>query len=355
MPASAQQHAPKINLGIVSTTIHGEAGYLPFDRLAAQSPFASVTFYVAGDLDSPPFDTAPFACPVRFPGAAEQGGFHCSSEIGWHKIMRRNLALLRCIADQPDFILMVDDDNVPPPDYFETWHRVLTTAPRRAVYATSTDADGPVWHNYLRSADAAVEIYPRGFPVAERGRGKTEIRPIAPGSVAAADIWLFQGISLGEPDVDAMTRIVVGPWLQRVEELDFVLRDVWSPYNTQNTVFAPALFPLAVVWPHCGRYDDIFASFTWQQLAFSQRKFAHTGNPVNTQGRRRRNPTVDLSAEVEGILGCSEVMRAITSIEATDAVSFLEMLSELPGPELIVRHRPFFEAFRRDLDGVGHR
>ncbi len=149
-----------------------------------------------------------------------------------------------------------------------------------------------------------------------------------------------------------MTRITVNPWLQQVDQLDYVLQDVWSPYNTQNTIFTRELFPLACVWLHCGRFDDIFASFIWQQLTFSQQKHVHEGRVLNVQERRPRNLLVEMSAEVDGIIGCSEVMCAIASIKATDAMSTLEALIDIPGPELIVRHRPFFEAFRRDLEEV---
>jgi hypothetical protein len=45
-----------MKLAVVSTTVHGEKGYLPFDRLAAASPFSKVSFFIAGDKKSGPFD-----------------------------------------------------------------------------------------------------------------------------------------------------------------------------------------------------------------------------------------------------------------------------------------------------------
>jgi len=342
----------RFKLGVVSTTIHDESGYLPFDTQAAESPFSQIGFYVAGDLGTPDFDTAKFSSPIVFLSPAEQEQFRCSAEIGWNKIMRRNLALLRCIADQPDFILLIDDDNLPPPDYFRNWYRVLTSEPRCALHSTPAGSGGRTWHNYLRTADTPVEIYPRGFPISERGRWTPELQAMASGTVPPSDVWLYQGISLGDPDVDATTRLAIAPRLQRVDELDYVLRDVWSPYNTQNTIVARQLFPLACVWPHCGRYDDIFASFTWQQFAFSQRKYIHIGNALNHQQHRTRDLLADLRSEIEGMTKASEIVSAIATIEAPDANTFLEALIDLPGPELITRHRRFFEAFRRDLEEV---
>jgi hypothetical protein len=42
--------------------------------------------------------------------------------------MRRNTALLRAMETEPDFILMIDDDNLPRDGYFDDWHRLLPSA-----------------------------------------------------------------------------------------------------------------------------------------------------------------------------------------------------------------------------------
>ncbi len=341
-----------VHLGIVSTTIYDESGFLPLDRLAAGDERFSVTFYIAADQSTPGFDVSRFSCPVHFLEPAWQERFRCSPEIGWASIQRRNLALLRCIQDDPDCALLMDDDNVPPPRYLDEWYRVLTTAPARSARPKQTTSQEPPWHNYLRTADSPVEIHPRGFPPERRGVDATEIVDLHEGAVAAEDVWIYQGISLGEPDVDAATRIAVSPRTTTVDELDYVLRDVWSPYNSQNTVLHRELLPLACVWPHCGRYDDVFASFSWQAFAFSKQKYGHVGNSVNTQGERRRDPLLDLADEIEGMGACAAVAEALASISAETPLAFLEAMMDLPAPEPIARHRRFFEAFRRDLETV---
>jgi hypothetical protein len=117
-----------MKLAVVSTTVHGEKGYLPFDRLAAASPFSKVSFFIAGDKKSGPFDAARFQCQVEYLGIRDQARFACSESIGWNKIMRRNTALLRAMETEPDFILMIDDDNLPRDGYFDDWHRLLPSA-----------------------------------------------------------------------------------------------------------------------------------------------------------------------------------------------------------------------------------
>ncbi len=334
-------------LGIVSTTINDEAGYLPFDRLAAKSGFDEVFFCIAGDLKTPDFDTSVFACPVHFLSPSDQQQFECSEEIGWNKVMRRNTALLRCIAEQPDFILMIDDDNVPPDNYFQRWFEIIGQPATRRVVPVSTESRS--WHNYLRSADSKSEIWPRGFPREERGRHETRILSLGDNQIRAEDILMYQGISLGDPDIGACTREQLAPELTLIDESNYVLQDVWSPYNTQNTLFRQPLFPLACVWPFCGRFDDIFSSFTWQNFAFTQGKYIHVGEPLNTQSRRPRDIARDMAAEKEGYAHWRSVLRAITSCAALTADDFIDALIYLDGPEILTRHHGFFRAWKNDL------
>lgn len=337
-----------ISLAIVSTTIHGEAGYLPFDRLAAKSKFSSVVFVVAGDLKSAPFDTTKFQCPVEYIDASAQRMYHSSEPMGWNKIMRRNIALIRAIEKRPDYILMIDDDNIPEENYFDQWYEVITT-PKRSIVTASPDAESPVWHNYLASSDADIEIYPRGFPILFRGRHESRIEE-GPEVIAPEAIGVFQGLSVGDPDVDAKTRIVYPKPITLVKEKNYCLRDVWSPYNTQNTIFGKILFPLAFVWPHCGRYDDIYSSFAWQRFLFNNGLWAHIGDPVNRQERRMRNMK-DLADEFEGYLHAHEVWEAINGIAEKDPLRFIARLAE-SDHEIIKRQRDFMLAFLQDLERV---
>ena len=64
-----------MKLAIVSTTIHGEKGYLAFDRLAATSPFSDVCFAISGDINSEPFDSSRFKCDVEYLDVKAQGKY----------------------------------------------------------------------------------------------------------------------------------------------------------------------------------------------------------------------------------------------------------------------------------------
>lgn len=360
-----------MKLVVVGTTIHGEGGYLPLDRLAAQSKFSDIAFVIAGDTNSAPFDASRFSCRVEYLEPKDQERFAVSEAIGWKTPRRRPVAWLRAVELDPDFILSVDDDNIPSPDYFERWHEVLTRPVNRmAVPAGAVEA--AAWHNYLRTSDAPIEIFPRGFPLAFRRQGETHIEaarePIPP-----EVIGLFQGISLGDPDIDGMTRLVYPKRLplNAIGEKNYCLRDVWSPYNMQNTVFAKILFPLPILWPHAAQFDDIYASFVWQKLLFNNGLFAHIGDPVNRQDRGIRDiVNVDFRETIEGYFYAHRVWEIIHGIDERDPVAFMRKLMEhggeladgadlvfarhrwsnpTGGREIIARHRNFFSAHLKDI------
>jgi len=319
-----------MKLAIIGTTINGERGYLAFDRLAAKSDFSDVTFVIAGDVDALPFDRSKFSCRVEYLEPKDQERFAISETIGWKTPRRRPLAWLRAIELQPDVIISIDDDNIPPDDYFDKWYRVLTEPVRDVVVPSGVSAE-PVWHNYLRTSDAPFEIFPRGYPVPFRSGASTTIRP-ANQPIEPHEIGLWQAISLGDPDMDAMTRLVFPKRLplRTIQEKNYCLRNIWSPYNMQSTAFSNVLFGLPILWPHAGRFDDIFASFVWQKFLFNNGMYAHIGDPVNVQDRGVRDTlNADFREEVEGYFCAHRVWETINAIPDRDLIAFTEKLAAL--------------------------
>jgi hypothetical protein len=334
-----------MKLAVVSTTINGEKGYLSFDRLAADSPFEKVFFIVSGDKNSKPFDTSRFQCPVEYLDASAQARFKCSTSIGWNKIMRRNIALLRAMEMEPDFILMIDDDNIPRENYFNDWYCALHSAANRTL--EMREGAGNVWFNYLKWSGSRMEIYPRGFPIRFRGPSALDFKDV-PGGIPNNRIGLYQGVSLGDCDIDAITRIAYPDAVESLTEKNYCVSGLWSPYNTQNTVFSRLLFPLAFVWPFCGRYDDTYSSYVWQQILFTNGLYVHVGDPVNRQERGQRDILKDLSSETEGYMNAHLVWEDIRKITAAAPLSFLEALIKSDQP-IIQRQSAFMSDFLEDV------
>jgi len=341
-----------MDLIIVSTTIRGDEGYRDWDQLAAKSKFTTVSFIVTGDLQSSPFDERGFLCHLEYIEAKDQNSFSCSESIGWKKYARRNIALLRALELQPDYILMIDDDNRPHSNYFNDWHRVLTTKTSKSVEWLSNQTNQ--WHNYLRTGNTEIKLYPRGFPVSYRDlEYETVIKECDP--ISPESIGLFQGISLGDPDIDAMTRIVYSKPtpLQEIKEKNYCLRNVWSPYNSQNTLFSKKLFPLAFMWPNAGRFEDIYGSLIWQQFLFNNNMYVHIGDAVNYQNRGIRDNLIDLSLEVEGYLHVHDVWNEIIQIKTDNPMTFISEMIKSDNP-IISREKYFLQSYLSDLHRIGY-
>lgn len=340
-----------MHLVIFSTTIRGEQGYLSYDKLAKKSKFSKVSFVITGDKKSMPFDANLFGCDVEYLDVNAQKRFASSEAIGWNKYARRNIALLRALELQPDFLLTIDDDNIPSDDYFDLWHQVFTK-PATQIVTGKKDIEHAHWHNYLRTADAEIELYPRGLPIPFRYKDSTEVVK-ADTPIPAERIGVFQGISLGDPDIDAMTRIVYSKPLplNTIQEKNYCLKEVWSPYNSQNTAFAKTVFPLAFMWPQAGRFEDIYASFVWQRFLFNNDMYAHVGDAVNRQDRGKRDDLRDFNLEVEGYQQSHDVWEAVNSVTETNALSFIDALMKLEHP-VIKRERDFLVAYKKDLEKI---
>ena len=335
----------KIKLAIVSTTINGDKGYRVWDESISKFSNFEAKFYIAADKNSVSFNDKKFKTDLFYLSIKDQEKYQCSSEIGWKKWARRNIALLEALKDNPDYVLLIDDDNGPLENYFEKWFKLINKKASKILNLKSE------WFNYLDSGTSNSYFYPRGFPISKRGKvDKTQIKSC---NVDPNEIYLFQGISLGDPDIDAFARIA-DPTplpLKKVNIVNYVVKNKISPYNTQNTLFKRELAPMAFTWPHAGRYEDIYSSFVWQKYIFDRSKYVHVGDSINFQNRGERDNFKDFKLEHEGYLMVEEVYSEINKINTKTIESTLLGLSTRKH-FVIKREKSFFLSFLEDLKAL---
>ena len=332
----------KIKLAIVSTTIRGDSGYRDWDEEANKFKNFDASFFIAGDKNSIKFNDKGFLCPLKYLDPKDQQKYSCSKHIGWRRWARRNIALLEALKTNPDYILIIDDDNRPLKNYFNKWYKLITKNSDKVLDVKSK------WFNYLDSGDSESIFFPRGYIIAERGRNdKVATRKL---KTPAKNILLFQGISYGDPDIDAFARIAdPRPLpLKKVKKINYVVRNNWSPYNTQNTLFKKELAPLAFTWPNSGRYEDIYSSYVWQHFIFNQNKFVHVGDSVNFQERGPRNNFTDFNLEHEGYRYAEEIWNEICKTDPSSIETIIRGLTESKN-FVIKREKKFFLSFLNDL------
>lgn len=335
----------KIKLAIVSTTIRGDGGYRDWDKELDNFGKFDAKFFIAADKNSIHFNDKGFLTPLQYLSTKYQEKYKCSKFIGWKRWARRNIALLEALQFNPDYVLIIDDDNRPVKNYFQKWYNLIINKPMKILDVKSK------WFNYLDSGDSKSKFFPRGFLISKRD--DVDLVKLKSFSTLPENIFLFQGISYGDPDIDAFARISdpTPMPLSKVENINYVVKSNWSPYNTQNTLFKKELAPLAFTWPNSGRYEDIYSSYVWQHFIFTNKKYVHVGDSVNIQERGKRDNFRDFSLEHEGYLYAEKVWNDICTINGSTVDNILNDLSKLKNP-IIHREKDFFNSYRQDLKNI---
>lgn len=284
-----------MKVALITTTIHVPEvleRYRQLDR--------SVAIFVAGDRRTPHSEARLFierlGNAVYYSDAdQEKLGYQCSVIIGWNKIMRRNIALLEALRWGADVIISVDDDNIPlNDDYFSQFGSILST-PFNGLMASSD-------RHWVNAGEfLSPRVYHRGFPYEHRNSDhKITLKP-----ASGIRVGVAAGLWLGDPDIDAMERIVLHPTVCQVSE---VLRaglvvdhSCLTPFNSQNTAYIAELAPLMMVLVGVGRYDDIWASYIAQRVMMETDYHIHFGGPFVWQQRNPQSLWVNLKDELFGM------------------------------------------------------
>jgi hypothetical protein len=200
---------------------------------------------------------------IRYMDIAEQEQRFSKYEALWEHIplnsfSRRNYADLYCLIEKFDFVIRIDDDNFPMDDKF-----ILDHIKALELDEVSVVSDSLGWFNIcsLLLEEKGKEFYPRGFPYPHRNK-LSDIQNIT----AKARIGINAGLWLGDPDVDAITRLSISPKATGINKetlKSHLVLDIgtWSPINTQNTSYRGEILQISFVSPHVGRYDDIFCGY----------------------------------------------------------------------------------------------
>ena len=247
----------------------------------------------------------------------KQNPYKCSKHIGWNTVRRRNIALLEALKWGADRIVTIDDDNIPIDMYSYFAHFPFS---RNGIKATAPSG----WF------DAGQLMIPqtphRGFPYDRRGLPAYE--PVTDIKIGVAD-----GLCLGDPDIDAVTRIANAPIVHGVSELaraGVVVdpKETWTVFNTQNTAFIRELAPAMFCAPGLGRFDDIFASLITQRVMREKGLHVHFGQPFVWQQRNSHNLVSDLKEEtfgMENILAFAESLDC-TTLPQEDVATQIRLL-----------------------------
>ena len=250
-----------------------------------------VEFFITGD-DNTPVAAQQFCAQVPnthfylFGDQEQQSKWKCSPLIGWRTVGRRNIATLQALEWGADVIVTIDDDNIPlSTDYFDRFEMVLG-APFSGIQIELSHFDPGYLYNPPTKHRGSIP-----------GTHYVNFKPVVDAKIGAA-----MGLVMGDPDVDAITRMAGEYRRDNVTELARAGVAVKSRtvLNTQNTAFLRQFAPCWLLPPQWKRMDDIWASLIAQRVMRDEGYVVHLGQPFVYQQRNPHNLVRDLKDEMLG-------------------------------------------------------
>jgi len=270
-------------------------------KLAAQkiSLGDSLEIIIIGDLKTPPgtseylknLQAASPEIVIRYMDVDEQKQRFSKYEVLWEHLplnsfSRRNYADLYCLAEKVDYVIRIDDDNFPMDDNF-----ILEHVKALELEEVGLIADSLGWFNIcsLLLEEKGKEFYPRGFPYPYRDKPSNSKNVIS-----KVNIGINAGLWLGDPDVDAITRLAISPKATGINKNNLTNyialgKGTWSPINTQNTSYRGEILKISFVSPHVGRYDDIFCGYIARSILDQVNIQTSYGLPLVFQDRNKHD------------------------------------------------------------------
>ncbi len=271
---------------LVTTTIH-----VPRILELMRKYDDDVYFFIAGDHKTPHNEVVELAKELRnaiyLAPIPYQGVWKCSEIIGWNTTSRRNTALLAALEWGAEIIIYWDDDNLPMNACYFCDFQDRFSDEFNGLQVSSING----WYNQYGAL-----FKHRGFPT------QTQITYPTVGHVVGAKVGVVAGLCLGDPDIDAYTRMAEARHIAFVNEPSkkgyLIAPGTRCVFNSQNTAFLRQFAPAMFLAPGIGRADDIFASLITQRVMADHGYQVHIGPPFTYQERNPHDPLNDLKAEM---------------------------------------------------------
>lgn len=241
---------------------------------------------------------------------------------------RKNIGYVAAMAEGASTIIETDDDNYP--------YDAFGTAITRRVQGRVVRQGG--WVNVYR-AFTTHRIWPRGLPL--RAVGPSLESPLDLGDAVEMECPIQQFLADGDPDVDAIYRLVDGRDVT-FSGAPIVLRPgTYSPFNSQNTVWWPEAYRLLYLPSQVSfRVTDIWRGLIATAVAQAQDWPIAVFPPSVRQYRNPHDLLKDFAEEIPGYLHNELILESLVEVisQAKDAASGLRAgYSELVRMELVPR------------------
>jgi len=283
---------------VVITTI-----FPPTEATRRFSQMAGWKLIVAGDRKTDP-NWAVSGSTFLSAAAQETSGYQVARALPWNHYCRKMVGYVHAIKQGAQIIVDTDDDNVPKADW--------AFPPFEGEFRCSEDNLGFV-NLYKLYTD--MHIWPRGFPLqlikSERAQlNREKLRP------APAKVGIWQGLADGDPDVDAIYRLIDNTPCTFDDGPPVVLgAGTVCPFNSQNTAYRRELFPLLYLPAHVTfRFTDILRGLVAQPILWAAGWRLGFTKATVVQERNPHDYLKDFQSEIPCYLHAATIVEAVTAI-----------------------------------------
>jgi hypothetical protein len=228
--------------------------------------------------------------------------------IPYNSDNRRNIGYLMAKERGAEVILSLDDDNFPLPEIDLVGGHIDLVGKEIELPVVSSESR---WFNVgdLLENKKRERLFPRGFPYGARQEYDLRQKTIFSKKVK---IMLNEGLWVGEPDIDAITRLERNAEITGLKNYKTIALDIgtFSPINSQNTAFHAAFLPAyyfvlmgeVVDGLKIDRYGDIWQGLFTKKVMDTMGVYASFGVPLVNHLRNIHNHFKDLKEELNAII-----------------------------------------------------
>tara|TARA_Y100000768_G_scaffold388766_1_gene386964 strand:- start:2348 stop:3349 length:1002 start_codon:yes stop_codon:yes gene_type:complete len=221
----------------------------------------------------------------------------------YNSYARKNIGYLIAFLKKSNFIVETDDDNGPKKNFFKKInleHKVKSIKNRGWIN---------IYDFFLQKK---VKIWPRGLPLDEIQKNKI----ILENKLKIKKFFLQQGVADGNPDVDAIFRLLNSKIKIKFKNTKVSLSKSISPFNSQNTIWHKNIFELMYLPVTCPmRCTDIWRSLiTLKIMQLNNLDILFYGTNI-FQSRNLHNLMDDFYEEVPLYLESKKIIHILNKIK----------------------------------------
>lgn len=232
--------------------------------------------------------------------------FSFSEKCPFNHYARKNIGYLYAIKKGVEVIYDTDDDNRPLDDWFIP------------EFHSSLALGGNEKYINIYGYFTGKRVWPRGLPLSSINKEAVQVT----GATELRNIAVWQGMANGDPDVDAIYRLVDNePVIFDEKQSVHLDKGFYCPFNSQNTFWKKEFFPLLYLPSTTSfRFTDILRGYVAQRLIWDSDHYLGFMKATVFQDRNQHDYMNDFRDEVEVYLNVEKVVNILESVSLSGSL-----------------------------------